>query len=446
MNPNKSFIFNVNNIYNENNLINLNNNTNNIHISILKNTQSEKDLEQINYSNNNKENLLSTGKKNRNNNNRIVENDSNIMNSANKKNSIQENLNFQNNNISMTNINCASNYNNNNNNNNMIGLPNIENFFIIKDKVFLVDNEKSVWHLKKCKKFDKIQKEFLKENNLTEEFLKNNINNFNNENQNETSSLNIRNQIFNNFLDFYQGLDNQINSNLRENNQSNNLISENDLRSQNNLESNAECKSQRTTGENKILNSSNISKQINFSYNNIVENLNNNNISAMMTKFNNISSDSKKLNNRSKISNSAEKTNSNNDNETGTKANPIYIENDCNSFNNEENVKIFIDQSKLILNEKSNLKNNYEENFENPDNTITSMDLVSDYSRKLNREFINDNSEIIRNIEDTKEERNDYQVFEIKDKLEENAYHERNFKGNRDVDKDTTYNLSEDSS
>jgi len=291
--------------------------------------------------------------------------------------------------------------------------------------------------------------------------------------------MNIRNQIFSNFLDFYQNShENQINSNLRDNNQSNNLISENDIRSQNNLEANLECKSNRTAGgESKILlNNSNtsISKQINNSpYNNytIEDNLNNNNKNNIINIKNNHNSIKfiKKIHNNnnncsikkenepktwSYSDSMAEKINNNNpagNSDQTRNFSQIIIENESNyDQEQEENMKANDNQSNFIQNElSSHLKNHYEENFENPDNTITSMDLVSDYSRKLNREFNNDNSQIIRNIQDAKEERHDYQyqVFEIKDKIEENVEHERTVKAIRgEADKDTTYNLSEDSS
>lgn len=463
--PNKSFTGNLNNNSSNNNNqkdsknIYLNNSfdcKNKIQKYSSKNdvknkNQTEKDSEQqhISYLDINQEYLLTTGKKNINNKG-LVEHDFNIMSPAgNKNNSMQDNFNFNNNNISMNNINCAGNANNNNNNNNIIGLPNIENFFIIKDKVFLVDNVKNVWHLKKCKRFDKIQKEFLKENNNSKEVLNTN-NNLNNEYQNETTVINIRNQIFNNFLDFYQGLDNQINTNLRENNQSNNLISENDLKSQNNLELNTECKSHRTIVENKILNNSNISKQINFSNYNLIENININNNN--LTKLNDHSTKSIKLNNiESKLKNEnkiADKIliENNNNQDKSLKEEQIIIENDCNSFANEENQKVLINQSNLIQVEEENRKINFDENYENADNTITSMDLVSDYSRRLNKDYNIDQSQLIRNSENIKDGRFDFQVFETKDKNQDYADQERNLKANKEVDKDTTYNLSEDSS
>lgn len=40
------------------------------------------------------------------------------------------------------------------NNSNTNFLPNIENFFLFNDKVMLVDSEKCLWHLRKCKKYE----------------------------------------------------------------------------------------------------------------------------------------------------------------------------------------------------------------------------------------------------------------------------------------------------
>jgi hypothetical protein len=39
------------------------------------------------------------------------------------------------------------------------GLPNIETFFVLNSKVLLVDSEKNLWHLEKCKKFEKYSAE-----------------------------------------------------------------------------------------------------------------------------------------------------------------------------------------------------------------------------------------------------------------------------------------------
>jgi hypothetical protein len=38
-------------------------------------------------------------------------------------------------------------------------LQNIENFFVVNDKVYLVDTEKNLYHLKKCKKYEKFTNE-----------------------------------------------------------------------------------------------------------------------------------------------------------------------------------------------------------------------------------------------------------------------------------------------
>lgn len=80
---------------------------------------------------------------------------------------------------------------------NNIGLPNIENFFIQKDKIFLVDNNKKVWHLKKCKRFDKIEQQYISH-----------IDKFPDQLDNETNALN-RDNIFSQFLNFYQTKENK---------------------------------------------------------------------------------------------------------------------------------------------------------------------------------------------------------------------------------------------
>ncbi len=41
-------------------------------------------------------------------------------------------------------------------------LQNIENFFVLNEKVYLVDTDKNLYHLKKCKKYEK----FTEENNF----------------------------------------------------------------------------------------------------------------------------------------------------------------------------------------------------------------------------------------------------------------------------------------
>ena len=106
------------------------------------------------------------------------------------------------NNLTLPNGNFQSNTNNQINN---VGLPNIENFFLQKDKVFLVDCDKNVWHLKKCKRFENIQNKFNKNENFNKE------------------------EILNEFLEFYQNnsenkIKNQVNENEIEdmdNNQNN---------------------------------------------------------------------------------------------------------------------------------------------------------------------------------------------------------------------------------
>ena len=42
-------------------------------------------------------------------------------------------------------------------------LPNIEYFFVLKNKLLLVDSDKTLWHLKKCNKFDQFTKLNLKQ-------------------------------------------------------------------------------------------------------------------------------------------------------------------------------------------------------------------------------------------------------------------------------------------
>jgi hypothetical protein len=64
---------------------------------------------------------------------------------------------------------------------NMNVLPNIENFFVLNEKVLLVDSEKCLWHLKKCKKY--------------EDFTLNNKHIYSNKEDN-----------FNAFLEYYQNL------------------------------------------------------------------------------------------------------------------------------------------------------------------------------------------------------------------------------------------------
>jgi hypothetical protein len=94
------------------------------------------------------------------------------------------------------------------NNNNGI-LPNIENFFVINNKVMLVDNEKNLYHLKKCNKF--------------QEYIKINPNKY------ETKE-----EIFNGFLEYYQNLtknqiDNEslINKGIDEEEESNEIVDDN---------------------------------------------------------------------------------------------------------------------------------------------------------------------------------------------------------------------------
>lgn len=58
-------------------------------------------------------------------------------------------------------------------------LPNIENFFVLNEKVLLVDSEKSLWHLTKCKKYE----EFTAKNNYAS-----------------------KEENFNAFLEYYQNL------------------------------------------------------------------------------------------------------------------------------------------------------------------------------------------------------------------------------------------------
>lgn len=67
------------------------------------------------------------------------------------------------------------------NNSNTNFLPNIENFFMFNDKVMLVDSEKNLWHLRKCKKY--------------EEFASRN-----------PGKCQSKEEILNSFLEYYQNL------------------------------------------------------------------------------------------------------------------------------------------------------------------------------------------------------------------------------------------------
>jgi hypothetical protein len=81
---------------------------------------------------------------------------------------------------------------NDSNTNNIMNIPNIEQFFTFNGKISLVDSDKNLWHLTKCKKYDK--------------FVTNNINSGSKE------------DILYAFLEYYQNLPkNKVNSNTNTN-------------------------------------------------------------------------------------------------------------------------------------------------------------------------------------------------------------------------------------
>ncbi len=400
INPNKSLIY------------FLNNDNNKFSEKILKKEGNDQKILLNNYSNLNNEIHFNANK-----NFKLIANNNSVL----ENNSVTNT-----NNISISDINSVNNnnYNTQNNNYNLnIGLPNIENFFIIKDKVFLVDDEKTVWHLKKCKRFDKIQNEFLEnirfetKNLNIIEFNKNNNKNISTANESNKNILsNYKNQIFNNFLEFYQNpqTEIEINSNLRENESNILLINENnEIKSSKNMEIiNTDCKSSGFS-EQKILNVSNISKQIIFS--------------------NNCNSIHKKIL-ESKFIKSNDNNNNNNNLKVNSKMrifkNKNFIENEQNitkeEFNEDE--KDLENQSNHMNNEKMiEIQNKNFNNYGNPDNTITSMDLVSDYSRKLIKDCY-ENSQILRHVEDTKDEKLENQELILKERFEYNNENERPIK------------------
>jgi len=425
-NNTKIFKESLNSNYDNNNILNMSeieasitpnksliNCTNKNHsIALLKQKASDFEKASINESKSNYEIDSNIDKKNT---RTAMETNAIFYNNTHNSFQCENNNDFQNHNISISNINCVGNFNNNtNNNNNGIGLPNIENFFIFKDKVFLVDNEKNVWHLKKCKRFEKTQKDFIREHNILEENYKIN----NHKLDNDDNLNNFRNQIFNNFLDFYQNNENEMNEYIKENPQSNSILKENDIHRQNIIEANNECKSTRT-----LLNNSSLSKNFNTS-----------NLQTLNAQKK--TNDSNIIYKENTLERSAIKKTFN--------SNLVYVENESN-YILEAKGKNSNKANELIDVDKSNDKSiNVINNFENPDNTITSMDLVSEYSRKCNREW-NENSNIMRNIDDTKDEKIYFQDNYNKKNCEDMIENEKNSKKNKEADKDTTYNLSDDS-
>lgn len=92
------------------------------------------------------------------------------QNISNQNSTVINNLNNLNNNVTLNNSSNTPKSNKNSihtaNTNSQNGqnflqnecLPNIEQFFVFKNKISLVDSEKNLWHLKKCKKFEEFTK------------------------------------------------------------------------------------------------------------------------------------------------------------------------------------------------------------------------------------------------------------------------------------------------
>ena len=98
--------------------------------------------------------------------------------------------------------------------NNNENLPNIEQFFVFNNKFTLVDSDKNLWHLKKCKKY--------------EEFTKTNLKNYNNKEENLFA-----------FLEYYQTMARDNTSeNLNANLNCNNVENENEVENQNGVSNN----------------------------------------------------------------------------------------------------------------------------------------------------------------------------------------------------------------